>query len=559
MLNTDRLCRGCMTDNGGESICGICGYDKTQTNPENCLPTDFWLQDRYLVGKVLDINSEGITYIGWDNSNDSVVHIREYFPASAAVRNPDRTVAIPEESKFAFNDGLMDFLSLNRFLSESELPALVPVTSVFEENGTAYAVFAVISGISLQEFLDKNGGSLKWEQARSLFLPLIDTLVGLHEKGIRHYGISPDTIIVGRDGKMRLGSLSISKIRDAAAGFETQLYPGYSAVEQYAGKDFSVGEATDVYGLSATLFRVLIGNVPPESIARLEKDSLAIPSRFAEELPRQVLVALANGMQILPENRTASIELFRNELVYGETAEAERAAVQKSSTAVSAKKPQKKKGGSGWMVALIAALCTILVFVGVFFALSMFGGDDDKDSKKEENSSVNEMPDTNDVGEVDSDVAQTVTKYTVDSYVGKLYSDVLELEGSDDFKFTITAYEISDREKGTIIKQSINAGTKVDRYTEIHLTVSLGPQTFKVAKVVGMTEEMAKIELLKQGILYKNIIIEEMYDENEPAEKVVKQEPAFGETVSMDSAVKIWVNLYTGETDEELSENDSEY
>ena len=50
-----------------------------------------------------------------------------------------------------------------------------------------------------------------------------------------------------------------------------------------------------------------------------------------------------------------------------------------------------------------------------------------------------------------------------------------------------------------------------------------------------------------------------MYDENEPAEKVVKKEPAFGETVSMDSAVKIWVNLYTGETDEELSENDSEY
>ena len=27
MINTERLCLGCMNDSGGEQICPICGYD----------------------------------------------------------------------------------------------------------------------------------------------------------------------------------------------------------------------------------------------------------------------------------------------------------------------------------------------------------------------------------------------------------------------------------------------------------------------------------------------------------------------------------------------------
>ncbi|MBE6727199.1 MAG: PASTA domain-containing protein [Ruminococcaceae bacterium] len=564
MLNTDRLCRGCMTDNGGESICDICGYDSAQNNPENCLPTDFWLQDRYLVGKVLDVNSEGVTYIGWDNGSDSVVHIREYFPGAVAVRNPDRTVFIPDENKFAYNGGLMDFLSLNRLLSKSELTALVPVTDVFEENGTAYAVFAAVSGISLQDFLDKNGGSLKWEQARSLFLPLIDTLAGLHEAGVHHYGISPETIIVGRDGKMRLGSLSISKIRDAAQDFEALLYPGYSALEQYKEKGLNLSEATDVYGLSSTLFRVLIGTVPPDAVSRLEKDNLSIPSHFAQELPRQVLVALANGMQVLPENRTASIEAFRNELVYGETAEAERVAVQKNnaSLAEAHKNAPKKKKGSGALIALIAGLCTVLVIgVGAFLGIKLLGIGEEKEPVESVSSITSSIPDKNEVGEIDSDVAQTVTKYEVENYMGKLYSGIFDsekFENSEFFKFTIVDYEFSAKEKGTIIKQSINPGQQVERDTEIQLTISLGPKEFKAPDVIGMTLEEAKIALLKQGVLYNNIKVEDMYDEDKTPNAVIEQEPKYPNTITIDDVVIIRVNTYTGEKEDTSSENYTE-
>ena len=92
MINTERLCPGCMNDNGGEKICPICGYDSASRNPDVCLPVGFTLDNRYMVGKAKKRNGEGITYIGWDTADDTAVSIREYFPAGFAERNPDKTV-----------------------------------------------------------------------------------------------------------------------------------------------------------------------------------------------------------------------------------------------------------------------------------------------------------------------------------------------------------------------------------------------------------------------------------------------------------------------------------
>ena len=560
MLNTDRLCPGCMNDTGGERICPECGYDCAQTNPTDCLPARFVLGERYAVGRVLERGCEGITYLGLDTANGETVRIREYFPKGISRRFPDGTVSVSETDKFVFNDGLMDYLSLNRSLIGSELPALVPILAVFEENGTAYAVSQVISCITLRSFLSKNGGSLKWEQARPLFLPLIDTLAGLHENGILLGDISPDTVLVGRDGKMRFGNAAVLKTRYNGSGLPAELFPGFSAIEQYGSDNGELSFATDIYGLATTLFCVLIGSVPPEAPARLQKDSLAIPSHFAEELPRQVLVALANGMQVRPEARTATVEAFRNELVYGETAEQERLTARRNAAnaerevrSVGKGGGKSKKSGSGTKAAVIAAVCTAVVFIGIAaVAVKLFSDQAKKKNADDNSSSASDiMPDVPDVGDVDSNVAQTVTRYPVPDTLGKLYSEIAELEGADKLKFTIVGKEYSDKyQRGTICKQSVAADTKVERGTEIQVTISLGSKTFGVANVVGFTEDKAILELLKQGILYENIDVDRVYDTEKKPGVVLEQTPAFGTKISSEDTVQIKVNDYKGEDDE---------
>jgi len=319
-MNTEGLCMGCMNDNGGEKNCPICGFDNTVSNPLDCLPIKSFIRNRYILGTVLNRDGEGITYIGWDNARMAKVKIKEYYPVGFAHRNPNKTVSINENGKYTFNEGLLEFIDINRHIITSTLPSLTKVFDVFEENGTAYSVFEFISGITLEEFLKKNGGILKWEQARPLFLSVIDTVGGMNDMGIIHGGISADTIIVGRDGKLKIEGYSIKKLRRDDSELQSKIYPGYAACEQYGVNSIAIDTYTDVYGLCATLFRVLIGITPPEAIQRMQSDVMTIPSRFAEELPRQVLSALANGLQVLPANRTRTIELFKHELVYGEIA-----------------------------------------------------------------------------------------------------------------------------------------------------------------------------------------------------------------------------------------------
>ena len=96
MVNTDRLCMGCMNDNGGEKVCPICGFDSAEDNAAEFLSVGTWLNaNRYLVGRVIEESGDGVTYIGWDNDLNAVVNIKEYFPAGIAVRSASDTELVP--------------------------------------------------------------------------------------------------------------------------------------------------------------------------------------------------------------------------------------------------------------------------------------------------------------------------------------------------------------------------------------------------------------------------------------------------------------------------------
>ncbi len=554
-MNTDRLCPACMKDNSGQRVCPLCGYDAAIGNEADKLPVRFMLSDRYMVGKSIQVNHEGITYMAWDNSSNTAVSIREYFPMAASKRNPDKTVAPTEDSAFSYNEGLMEFLERNNKLIATELPSVFPVLAVFEENGTAYAVGPVPSGITLEDFLVRNGSSLKWEQVRPLFLPLIDTVKGLHEMGIIHGGISPDSIIVGRDGKLRLTNIINIGIRSGKSDIPVELYGGYAAVEQYGYENLSVDTYTDVYGLSATLFRALVGNTLPVAVERIKNDNMSIPARLADELPRQVLVALANGLQVNPKARTADIDTFKNELVYGETRENVRRAENRRKAEQAAKTPEPQKKTSGAKYALISALCTILVFIviGAILCFTVFRDDifGKSDGANSELQSSTVAPSVPSIGDVDSDAVESKQLYTVPDLSGQYYSQIVDNEDYERFKFVIKDKEYSDKfARGAVCAQSIAVGENVEKDTEIAVTISLGPKEIKIANVLDLEETAAKLELLKQGFLYENIEVVGRYDPDAEPGIVLDQEPKYGESVNAEILVRIYVNSYTGEEDE---------
>lgn len=552
MLNTERLCMGCMNDNGGEKICPVCGFDSATQNDKNCLSTKFTIGDRYLVGRVLSQNGEGISYIGWDTNTDTVVTVKEYFPVGAAHRAPDGSVSIVDGSQYAFNEGLLEFLEINRQIMREPLPALVGVNDVFEENGTAFAIMQNVQGITLRDFLSRNGGTLKWEQARALLLPLIDTIKEMNDRGVIHKGISVDTIIVGRDGKLRITDYGINKLRIANGDIEAQIFEGFAAIEQYGVENMTVGSYTDVYGFCATLFYVLIGVVPPKATLRLENETMSIPAKFAEELPRHVLSALANGLQVKPENRTSDFETFKNELVYAEIAEADVSLKSAEPSKLTAQKPKKqKKSKTSVKYVAISACITALVFlaVAVILVFTVFKDDifgtESVPSKVDSSSSA---PVVESIGTVDSGAEETAKLYSVPDFRGKTYAEIIGNEDNEMFEIVITDKKFSSSyAKGNVCEQSVKAGSQVERDTKIEVVVSLGPDEIKIANVIGLDEISAKLELVKQGFLYENIEVLEKYDEQSEPGAVLEQVPKYGEKVNTEIAIKIYVNTYEGE------------
>lgn len=555
-----------MNDNGGEKICSICGYDASVQNAEYCLPIKFLLSERYIIGKVLFENAEGITYLGWDNSSNTSVHIKEYYPKGASIRNPDKTVSVVSGSEFIYNEGLMDFLEINKKLVASELPSIIPVNTVFEENGTAYSIIPVVSSITLQSFLERNGGCLRWEQARPLFLPLIDTVKSLHEMGIIHGGISPETIVVGRDGKLRITNICTPRSRKAGSSGSFELYNGYAAPEQYGKFDAVFEACSDVYAISATLFRVIIGTVPPSSESRMSSEGLSIPAHFADELPRQVLVAIANGMQIDPKKRTNNIDIFKNELVYGETQENIRRATNNKAIEQKAKQTKQsnnKKGGSvKYAVISCGITAAVFLIIGAILCLTVFKDDifGEKDITYNTSDDVS-IPVVESIGDVDPDAVESIILYQVPEVLGKYYYQLADIEDYERFKFSIKGKEYSDKyARGMICAQSVEAGKEVENETEIQVTISLGPKEITVANVVGLDEMSAKMELLKQGFLYENIEVVSKYDKTKEPNMVIEQSPEYNESVTTEVVIRIYVNSYQGEEIEpDIPYDDSYY
>ncbi len=554
MVNTERLCMGCMNDNGGEKVCPICGYDSSEDNKKEHLAVGTWLNaNRYLLGRVIEESGDGVTYIGWDNDSNAVVNIKEYFPEGIAVRSTDRMTVAPVYSKeLSFNRGLESFIALSSDLERlPESTAILRVVDGFESNGTAYSVAATVSGTTLKAFLIKNGGVLKWEQVKPLFMPLLATISQLNEAGIVHRGISPDNIIVGRDGKLRLTGFCIKEARVEHTEFLSGLATGYAAPEQYLEND-TFGESCDVYAIGAVIFRCIIGVTPPDAKDRLSNDRLSIPAKVAESVPRGVLVAMANTLKVDKSQRTPSVERFYSAL---EAIISDTVIVSGSKANENEQKPKKRTGAK---YALIATLATVLVFVIAIvsvkiFAPELFG--------EEETVDINN-PTASDVAsgyeeEETSGIQQGKPKFEIPDLKGQSFNEAqikLQTDGYFDIKVTGTTYSKTVK-RGHICAQSIAAGTKMARGTEITVTISLGPEEINMPNLKKMNVKDAKIKLLEMGFFGTNIIERKKSTDEVKPGCVCETSIKAGTEVSINATIILY---YAGEPDpEEEEEEDS--
>ena len=553
MVNTDRLCMGCMNDNGGEKVCPICGYDSSLDNAAEQLAVGTWLNaNRYLVGRTIEENGDSVTYIAWDNDNNAVVNIKEYFPAGLCVRSRDRLTVNPADGKaLPYTQGMDEFVNL--FTKLGKMPkstAILHIIDGFDANGTVYAVQTTVSGTTLKAFLIKNGGVLKWEQLKPLIMPLIATVQELGEAGIVHRGISPENIIVGRDGKLRLTGFCIKQARTSYTEFASQLYTGYAAPEQYLEND-QYGVSCDVYALGAIVFRCLVGIVPPDAKDRLMNDKLSIPAKITETVPRGVLVSIANALKVDKSERIPSVERFYRMLE----------AVSSSVVTLSdirheePEKAKKKGGFKAFYIGISSAITAVIIIgllVAAYFLLDIdFGNLFSSSTPAQGSSSSLELPEPSSSEEQIIEPGQTL--YKVPYLVGQKYTDIapdLTLNYSH-FKFVVVGRQHSSTvAKGSVCSQSVEAESEHPRDTVISLYVSAGPETITMPNLTGKTIEEAKDTLFEAGFYWDNITLRKKDSSKVDPGYVCDSSVKFGDKISVNDPIVIYYREYEEPADE---------
>ena len=335
LVDPNRLCMGCMREvNRPAEVCPYCGFRvRDYIRPKNSLPLYEIVNGKYLIGKVIGIGGFGITYVGWDFYQSKKVCIKEYFPRQIATRNTDASsysdqisvsiqytinetggyTANPTREQQAYVKGLEAYIKEAENLSKFYLmPGIVSVRDFFYGNRTAYIVMEFIDGIDLKKYAKMKGGRLMPEEVLALLKDVLKTLNEVHKKNIIHRDISPDNIMLGRDGKAKLIDFGAAKDYENHDKVPVQLKQGYAPIEQYS-RDGNQGPWSDVYSMCASIYYLLTGIRIPNAKERQKNDTVKLLQAVGVPIPEKQDIAIHKGLAIEISDRYRTIaELYRD-------------------------------------------------------------------------------------------------------------------------------------------------------------------------------------------------------------------------------------------------------
>ncbi len=303
-------CLQAMEDN--MNICSGCGFDvHSYEEKEHLIKPCSKLRDRYVIGKVIGEGGFGVTYKGWDTILQTYVAIKEYFPQFLSHRTAGSTEIVPTTAQAeTYQKGLKRYLEEAQNLSKFyQLSGIVSVKDFFYENGTGYIVMEYIDGVNLKQYLEQNGGRIPEVKVRSLMKPVLESLVEIHNTGLVHRDISPDNVMVDKKGRIKL--IDFGSVRDQSTvdekTYTVTLKHGFAPPEQYYAKG-KQGPWTDIYSICATMYRMLTGKNPPNSIERLTNDEYVSPAYLGVNISPKLDYVLRKGLSLKYEDRYQNIQ-----------------------------------------------------------------------------------------------------------------------------------------------------------------------------------------------------------------------------------------------------------
>ena len=486
--------------------------------------------DQY-IGRLLDGRYEILEIIG--TGGMAVVY-------KARCHRLNRLVAI----KILKDEFARDEEFRRRFRAEGEAvamlshPNIVQVYDVSTSDSANFIVMELIDGISLKEYMEKKG-VLNWKETLHFSLQIAKGLEHAHSRGIVHRDIKPHNVMVLKNGSVKVMDFGIARVMNKSNTLTKEALGSVHYISPEQAKGGHTDNRSDLYSLGVVMYEMMAGRPPYDGESAVSvaiqhiNGGAALPSAYNPNIPTGLEQIIMKAMALEPRDRYVSatemlqdMEEFRKnpaivfdyhtlmddatrkipgvpmttaekkvQLRTGErpvtasqqtgqrrTGTAARpVTAQRDGEIVSRvqqkhRQAQKKKDSERSRVATTAIVicCAVAVFAIIVFLIALFSGallDQEKDTVE------------------------------VPYLTGGLYSEAL-VEAHPDFNIRLRPQQYSDSHpKDEIISQQPTGGTKVQRGSDIWITVSMGPEpeVMKLDNFVGADAEEAYKLLDSQG------------------------------------------------------------
>lgn len=156
-----------------------------------------------------------------------------------------------------------------RLLSQLNHPNVVRAFDYGEAHGVRYVAFEDLNGETLDVWLGREG-AMDFHDSCRFARDVAEGLKALHEQGIVHRDVCPDTIWIDHSGRAKLLEFGAAKDTSAQSGDEAEglttdstVIGRYDYMSPEQAKDArSVTAASDLFSLGATLYHCLAGKAP---------------------------------------------------------------------------------------------------------------------------------------------------------------------------------------------------------------------------------------------------------------------------------------------------------
>ncbi len=483
------------------------------------------LYGRYEIQEIVGVGGMSVVYKAYDNVDDRIVAIK-----------------VLKEEYLNNEEFKRRFKNESKAIALLSHPNIVKVYDVNFDEKLQYIVMEYIDGITLKEYITKQG-AITWNDALFFMTQILKAVQHAHDKGIVHRDIKPQNIILLPNGSIKVTDFGIARFSRSETRTLTEQAIGsvhYIAPEQAKGE--YTDEKADIYSLGVVLYEMLAGSVPFEAdsavsvaLMQLQADAKKltdINSDIPVGLEQICIHAMeknsADRYQTATEMLLDIEEIIKNpnttfNYVNHIDSNPTRIITKNGSNGNAAQDnnfdetdevddaEHKKKVISAIVIGVIVLVAAIVLLVmgivkGEIFGISFGQG-------------VN------------------ATTVKLENFVGTNYDDIVN---SYDYEFTYEYEQNDDYNPGVVIEQRPEAGEKVLKGSTVTLVISASSDDIVVPQVYGYRLDKSE-ELLNNSGLYNHKVVE-MSHETVAEGNVIYSDPKAGTVVSADQIVTIYVS-----------------